>query len=287
MSAVSVVVADAATGRAPDPAVLEALASQTSDADEIVWVDGVGRDPAALGRVALVRAPHDSSRGDLYALGLERARHPVVALTDSTTRLEPGWRDALERSIADGATVVGGPVLPSPGRSARGDAGFLVEYGPHAVPPYTSATGDVSGNNVAYRREALASTPAGAVWKFAVNARLKRSGVTPVLAEDMRVTVLKDYRWSDLVRGRFRHGRQYGGHRAAGWTPVRRALAAVGCGALPALALARLARAVGPDRTLRHTLAMSAPLVLLALLSWSFGEAMGYLFGTGDVHGLV
>jgi hypothetical protein len=293
VTGLSVVVANGSSHGAPAGACAEALAAELDPgSDEVVWVaPGHGRPPAVPRlQVAHVAAPAGASRGDCYGLGLDRARGPVVVLTDTATVVAPGWRAALMTALADGADVVGGPVLPGaiPDGDRRGWAGFLVQYGPHAVPPYRSAAGDVAANNVAYRRHLLRPTSGegggGPVWKAELNAGLARRGVRPVLATGMRVTVARPYRWADLSAGQTAAGRLYGTLRSEGWSLPRRLAAAAAGAGLPALLLARLWRTVAPDPALRRHLVASFPMVAAALGAWSVGEARGYLRrdGTGE-----
>lgn len=263
---------------------LDCLARELEAGDQVVWVDAAGVGP--VHGVDDVVAGTRPSRGHLYAEGLLAARHPFVAFTDSATEVQPGWRSAAVTGLMTGGPVVGGPVLLRPNRPAITAACFFVEYGPHAVAPFTSASGDVSANNVAYRRAALDEVLGigEPLWKSAVNTRLAGHGEPPVLVDGMRVVSTKTYGWSGIGSDRFQSGRLYGTQRAATWSPRRRLVRAPACAALPCLAYARLARRIGADKDLRASFALCTPLVLMALTAWSMGEAWGYLMtdGTGD-----
>lgn len=276
-SPLSVVVAN----RTADPSyaalAVDALTHELVDEDEVVWVDAAGLDAAPHAAAAwLLRAPVGAGRGHCYGVGLSATRHDVVAFTDSSTVVERGWRTAAVAALERGATVVGGPVLPSTPRSMPAWAGFLVDYAAHALPPYASAIGDVAANNVAYRRSAL-PTDGRPVWKHEVNSELRSFGVHPVVAPGMRVTVHRGYGWSDLA-ARFRSGSFYATYRSKAWARWPRLVAGTGCSLLPVLALGRLYAIVRRDDVLRRKLLMSLPAVLLAVTAWSAGEAMGYLF---------
>lgn len=280
---ISVVVADA---RADAPTVsrhLAALRSELSADDQVVWVDVAGRPPEAAG-FTLVDAPPNCGRGQLYGLGLESARHAMVAFTDSRSELQPGWRAVAVKALGAGAKVVGGPVLPDRLHPLRTAAGFMVEYGPHAASPFHNARGDVSANNVAYAREALESvvSPGDPVWKSFVNERLASRGIAPVVLPDMRVTSIKRYGWHDLGCERAAQGRFFGSQRAARWSRARRVAAAAGCTGLPLLSYGRLWAQLRHDPRLRSPFIRCTPLVLVALASWSAGEAIGYLAGESD-----
>jgi len=279
VSSLSVIVANRARVADDIGPHVESLADELADDDEIVWVGAGGARPSRVAFTA-VSAPPRSGRGEMYRAGLDASRHPLVAFTDSATILQPGWRAAVLAGLQDGRRVVGGPVLPSRVRPLRTVAGFFVEYGPHAAPPFVNAEGDVSANNVAYRRAALVSAlePGEAVRKNFVNARLAGLGSPPRLVADMRVTSAKMYGWRDLGPVRLAHGRLYAALRAQSWSPSRRIIAAAGCFALPVVAYLRLAATVWREPALRRPFVLSAPIVFSALVAWSAGEADGYLF---------
>lgn len=278
MTPLSVIVANTS----PDPArggrAVSALLEQLAPCDELVWADSAGVDPPPVS--AIVRAPHGAPRGELYARALALAGAELVAMTDSTSMVRPGWRTAAVSGL-ERADVVGGPVFSAPNPDRLTTAGFFVEYGPHSAPPYLSASGDVAANNVAYRRAALDAvlTPHEQVWKSVVNERLRARGSAPALVVEMQVESLKTYSWSDLLAHRAAHGRLYASQRAVGWTVPQRAVAAAACAALPLLSYWRLAHRMGQDRAQMAKLVAVTPLVLAAQVMWSAGEALGYIAG--------
>ncbi|MGH9190244.1 MAG: hypothetical protein ACRD0Q_09470 [Acidimicrobiales bacterium] len=252
------------------------------DEDQIVWVDRAGLAWPASRAVTTVVAPPTASRGACYGLGFAEARNPLVAFTDSETVLDTGWRRAVEGAFArPEVAVVGGPVRPSPSPSPVTWAGFLVDYGAHSVAPFVSASGDVAGSNVAYRRTVLPPAPAP-IWKSSVNADLRAGGTRPVLSTGMGVTSSRQYRWRDLIEGRARAGAVYGAQRSAGWSPPLRLVAATGCVALPALGFLRLEARLRGDDVMRARLLRTCPGVAVALLAWSAGEAAGYVSGRSE-----
>lgn len=264
---------------------VEALGRELLPDDEVVWVDRTEAGPPHDARTAEARwrevlAEPTASRGRCYALGLAAASGPLVAFTDSTTIVQGGWRAAAFDAVSS-CPVVGGPVLPSEPKSRRDWAGFLVDYAAHAVPPYRSATGDVSGNNVAYRRESLPSD-AAELWKSQVNAGLAGRGVGACAVAGMCVRSARPYTWGDLVLGRARSGALYGTQRCLTWSRPRRLAAATGCLVLPAVAVGRTGRLLAHDRKLATRLAASLPVVLVAQIAWAIGEATGYLSRRGE-----
>jgi hypothetical protein len=250
-----------------------ALAAELGDGDEVIWV-GADPPPTSSHRAITVTS---GSRGVLYRAGLDAASCPFVAFTDASTLIQPGWRHAAVGALRDGALAVGGPVLPAATRPLRCVAGFAVEYGPHAVAPFSNATGDVAANNVAYERAELRRvlSPGEPVWKAAVDRRLAAGGQPAVIEERMRVVSTKSYGWTDLLGVRVHHGRQHGAQQALRQGRVRRLVHTVGSPIVPFVAYGRLARRIAPSRELRRPFLLASPLVLAALIAWSCGEATG------------
>jgi hypothetical protein len=250
-----------------------------SSTDTIVWIDRAGLLPKGENEVRVVpeTVSARSGRGEMYGRGLELARSDVIAFIDSSTVVQAGWRQALATACENGGRIMGGPLSPSLPRSMKSWAGFLVDYGVHAVSPFTSASGDVAGNNVAYVRSELNGLTTMPFFKTSVNRWLARREVQPVMVEGMRAVVTKTYGWRALTSDRFRHGREYSAQRRVEMGVVARLLRAGAGLGLPALLGLRLATRVLHDSKLGRHLLAAAPLVLAALMCWSAGEAAGYL----------
>lgn len=268
------------------PAVRALEAILDPAADEVIWVDQAGLRPAfSHVHTTYVAVPRGSGRGTANEAGLAAAQRPLVAFIDSTTVIAPSWRDAACLGLEAGAGVAGGPITAGRPRSALGWAGFLTFYGHGAVAPFLSASGDVHGINVAYRRTLLPST-ADRVLKTEINLGLRARGVRPSLMEGMRVTVLREFAWVDLTRVRFRSGALYATVRSAGWSSTERGAAAVACLALPLLSGVRLWTRVRAHRELGYRMLLTSPAVAVSLVSWSIGEAVGYLRHNGTDAGV-
>lgn len=285
-ASLALVMADTGASEHVAAQALDAACAQLREGDGLAWVSD-RRPPVEHAADAVwEHAPRDASRGELYGLGLEWASSTAcgaVAFTDSGTQLDCGWRSALDHALARGADVIGGPVVPGSGarpaarRTNASWAGFLVEYAAHAVPPYVSASGDFSANNIGYRLELVARYRGLPFWKSVVDRELRDEGHRLELAPSMIASSLRDYSSRDLTIGRWAAGRLYGSQIAPRWPARRRVLRALACLVLPAVRLLRLARSVHREPVLRSRLRRSAAVVAVAELAWSAGEACGYL----------
>jgi hypothetical protein len=167
-------------------------------------------------------------------------------------------------------------------------ARFLVEYGPHAISPFLSATGDLSANNIVYRTDVLRSVVRDdVVWKTVVNQRLRTSGIELVVLPDMSVEVAAHHGARSLFVDRMNAGRLYSSQAAVGATLVNRAARAVACLVLPLIICTRTIRAARRDRVLRTGLLGATPVILFAALAWSAGEAFGWVTGRPPRAGVM
>jgi hypothetical protein len=281
---VAFVVADTGTGAQVAAHAWVSACSQLRESDRIAWISDRAIPDASDSRCSWQVAAADMSRGELYGLGLTWASITscdVVAFTDSGTRLEPGWRCALEGALDAGTDVVGGPVVPGwisdePGRGAISWAGFLSEYAPHAAPPYVSATGDLSANNVAYRLGAVSHLGGHPFWKSVVDHRLRAAGHRLALAPAMVASSIRPYSTRDLTTARAAAGRLYGCQSGEAMSIARRVIRVAACAALPVVRLARVARAARRDPTLARAMRRALLGLVVAELAWSLGEAAGY-----------
>jgi hypothetical protein len=283
-SAVAFVVADTGTSADVANQAWCAAHSQLQPVDRIAWISDRSVPEATAAESAWQVAASGLSRGELYGLGLTWASTTtceIVAFTDSGTRLEPGWRDALEDALTGGADVVGGPVVPGwvsarPGRNLTSWAGFLAEYAPHAAPPYVSATGDFSANNVAYRLPLVSHLEGHELWKSVIDRSLRDAGCRLVLEEAMLAASIRPYSRRDLTRARAAAGRLHGCQAGATMSIGRRVLRVGACAVLPLVRLARVARAVRGDAALSRAWRRALLGLVVAEVAWSIGEAAGY-----------
>lgn len=283
-----IAVADVGATSGVARAALRSAMDQVDDDDAVLWLSASAPPGPVSG---WVRTAAGASRGDLCGEGLRWAMDGgmgAVAFTDSSTRLDPGWRAALDAELASGAVIVGGPVRPATlggqRRTDRSWAGFLVDYGPHAIPPFRSATGDLSANNVAYLLRVVQTRPTGAFWKSVVDPELRARGHRITVATGMVASSLRTYSARDLLARRT-DGRRYAAQIARHWSVSRRMVRLALCTSLPLVRLVRLVRRVRSDPELRSALRRSFALVACSEIAWSIGEAQGYALPRAVLRG--
>lgn len=285
---VSVVLLNACSRPQEVEAAVDALRSQLrADADEVVWADRAGLAPPSMATpVSVVRLVATADRGALTALGLATASHRIRAVTDTDTVVSSGWRDRVVLAGSrPGRRIVGGPVRPGRAETPASWAGFFLEYGPHAVAPFTSATGDVAANNVVYSAE-LAIEPDSPGWKSALHHQLRRSGAVVEIDASLAVMSTKTYATRELLGSRFSHGRHFAAGSTGSLSGRARIARTLAAPLVPLVSYGRLAARAWSDAGLRRPFVTATPIVLAGLVAWSAGEATGYISGSADGQGL-
>jgi hypothetical protein len=214
----------------------------------------------------------------LRRLGLERAKGEVVAFTEDSCRLGPGWAEAWRAEFEDdrvGAAT--GAVEHEPGGSAIDWAVFFFEYAPFLRIDQTRPR-RLAGNNFAVRRnEALAIGDGFELCESQVPCELAVRGREVVAVAGATVWHRRRFTLREAVRDRLATGFAYGRLRSG--SRRRRALIAL-AGPFVVLAQAvRLSATVFKVRRHLGTFLATLPLTLALVAAWSVGEWQGTLAG--------
>lgn len=267
--------------------LLEGLRAQTFGDFELILVNSSPGDGVA-GAVARLfpEAMYVESQTRLLPhaarnRGVEAARGEFLTFTDPDCRPEPAW---LERIVAEhrrGRRAVAGAMSVSP------DARWF-ERGVHLCKFWWALPGRAAGAawiapsaNASYARslwDEIGPFPQGFCGDAVLSWRATAAGSPPSFAPSAVV----EHRHPGGLRGlwseRVLRGREFGAERARyeGWSRRRLAVAAAASPILPALVLARAARAssrAGWASTFLSTL----PVQVAGQAGWSLGETRGFL----------
>lgn len=205
----------------------------------------------------------------------------AVLLIEDTTRLAPGWADALRTAFADvRVAAVGGTVQISPALPPRYRALGRLEYGRFDG---TRPDAHLPGNAFAVRlpdlRQVLAPGEGIVEHELEQRVRVRDRDRTVCAAPGLTAIYDGPDRHGARLSTRFGHGRLYGagrgGNRVSG---VARALLA-----MPVLSLraGRAACAAGPARQWLPEL----PWIVAMSTAWALGELTGQIAGRGNSEG--
>ena len=238
--------------------------------------------------VVFLSIPGDRPIAAVRAAAVRRARGRNLALLTPACRVQAGWLGML-RAALEVHPVVGGAVEPDArGWGIRDWAAFWCEYGHYLPPLPPGPASDLSGNNVAYRRQILVTSGAldqveglDSFWKAVAHRRLRAARVDLWVEPALIVRHEGRVVFGAFLRRRFDHGRCYAAGRIAD-EPGLRWRTAGAAPLLPALFTTRLYAGVWPKRRYQSRLLFATPLLWLLYLFWAVGELVGAVSGGGD-----
>lgn len=272
---------------------LSALAAQSGTvALEVIVADSsTDTTPEIVGtQFPWVRLLHFEEPLTIPALrgrGIAAAGGAVIAILDPFSIAAPDW--AAQVMGAHGRhhhLVVGGSVDLYRAESASYATWvlYLNEYGLFMSPVARGATWILPGSNLSYKRAALFDGLAPrypVFWKTHANSAIEGGGSALWLEPDVRVELNKPIPFVDFLRTRYHHGRCFAGMRVpeASWTA--RAVRAASTLLVPLVLMGRWTGGFWPKRRRRLRFVATIPAQLALFSVWAWGEALGYLRGTG------
>lgn len=233
--------------------------------------------------VRCLECPERKFAGEARNDGIALARGDIVAMTDADCVVAPDWIDAIVVAHDLPHPAIGGAIANGNPGSAVGWAGYLLEL--HQWMPSRPAgwMDDVGGGNMSYKREVFSRFGPFITGTYGSDTefhwRLAAAGHRVWFEPSIRVAHRNIERLGRLLAHEFEHGRSFGRVRTGGQRLSRTRRVAM-AGAFPliaALLAARTVRDAVADRESRRALWRVAPLLAVAHLAWSGGEAAGYL----------
>lgn len=270
---------------------LEALEKQRADVTmEVLVIVRNGAEvmeaiPRLFPDVRLIPVSVETTIPQMRATAFHAATGEAVAVIEDHVIVPPGWARQMLETLAQGKQVVAGSVENSATEKLIDWAAFLCEYS-HLIPPIPSGSVPwLTGNNVVYRRSILDShrdvVDAGR-WENYLHDTLKAEGVELFCRPEIVVGHKKHYTFGEYFTQRYYYARSYAGARVAGASLPKRLAFGLTAFALPPLLLYRTVTRILAKKKHVSTLVKSIPLISAFVVSWGFGEVIGYWFGAGD-----
>ena len=241
-----------------------------------------------LGPIATRRSVvTEAGRHELYdrrrSAGLEAATGALVAMLEDRGAPREDWAEAIVRLHATLPHAAIGGAIVNAGDCLLAWAVFFCDFGRYQ-PPFPAGPAEyLSDTNISYKRRALEATRE--LWReryheTTVHRALAVRGETLFLTAEMVVEQRRGVlRLGSLLAERFHWGRLFAHVRARELSTVRRIALAVLSPALPILLFARLLRSQLAKRASPTRFLLAAPVTAALLVTWSAGEAVGYLTG--------
>lgn len=270
---------------------LSALESQGGrDGVEIIVVDGSGDDTAEIvckrfPKVTLIRPPESLLTPQLWEIGISRSRGDVVAITTANCIPREDWIGQILKKHEAPYAGIGGAVENGRASGLIGWSIYFTRYSSYMLPFSEAAVKDFAGDNASYKRSALDScedSRRSGFWEPFVHAELVDKGFELLKTPDIVVYHKKSFTMSGFMKQRFVHGRQFGSSRASGVSGAVRAVYVVSSPLIPFVLLYRVARRVIVKNRYVTKFLLSLPVTALFFLSWTAGEAAGYIWKPND-----
>ncbi len=234
--------------------------------------------------VTVLRLPRESSLPRLLGTALTRATGEVIAITDATCVVDECWVSAILKAHEAPHPIIGGAVEPGGLKRLVDWAAYFCDYGQFMLPLTERAVSEVPGNNISVKRWVVArggQYVEKEFWKTYWCRRVQAEGLSLYAVPSIVVSYQKSFRLWPYLAHRFHNGRCFAGMRIQQLGRVGRGIYVAGSIVLPVLFCARILRAVLPKRRYLRQLLFSFPIIVLATVSWAFGEFVGYLAGPG------
>jgi glycosyltransferase involved in cell wall biosynthesis len=278
---------------------LDAILEQSeiaSSAIEIIIADCCLKEKTAewiekFPAIEFIEFPPKTSLAKLLGAGIACANGEIIAVTDSSCVVADDWISSITRAhAAEKSPVIGGAVEMSENGKLTDWAAYFCDYGEFMPPAPCGIAAVVPGNNFSVKRPALrvgAEFVAPEFWKTLWCRQLQSEGVELFSEPAIRVGWRKTYKLDSFLVRRFDQGRCFAGMRFAEQTFSKRIFYSVGSIFLPVVFLYRRAVPVFRRKKFVGKFILSLPIIVLAIVSWSVGEASGFLFGAGTSCGRV
>lgn len=270
---------------------LDALERQRADvALEVLVVDRLGESlrDSVRRRFPLVRVlevPPDATIPAMRAVAFREATAPSVAVIEDHVIVPDGWAKAMLAAQTPSTPVVAGAVENAATDRLVDWAAYLCEYS-HCTPPIPAGPAEwLTGNNVVYPRTLLdryrAVIESGG-WENRLHDAFKADGILLTCRPEIVVGHKMHYTVGLYMSQRYLYSRSYAGARMQGAAFAKRWAMGLASLALPPMLFWRTVSRIRAKGRHLGELARSLPLLVVFVVAWAAGEAVGCVAGPGD-----
>ncbi|MBK5298315.1 MAG: hypothetical protein JJE40_14250 [Vicinamibacteria bacterium] len=221
----------------------------------------------------------------LWKHGFDVTRGECVAFTLANCEVSEGWAREMLSALHAEAAGVGGPIECAPDLGLVDRAVYYLRYSAFLPSRVVDGlvSGEIPGDNAAYRHEALArhrDAIADGFFEVLFHVRLRRDGATLCMRRGAAARFWGGVSLRDAIRHRFAHGRHFGAWRVSegqrSWWQIGLAAPVV-----PFLLALRAAGRVVNSTARRWHFVSALPAFLVIASAWAAGEAFGAVRGAG------
>ncbi len=236
-------------------------------------------------QVSLIHHPEKMGVPELAAAAIAHSSGEIIALTDSLCVVDSGWIASILEAHKSQAPVIGGMVEMLDLTTATDWAAYFCEYGEFMYPLKSGVVTSLPGNNISFKRSALSignEFVKNKFWKTFWCQKLQTEGVELISDASILIYYTKRLELGSFLRRRFQNGRCFAGMRLIEFTIIKRIIYITGSLLLPLIFLYRIMSVIIAKNRHLKELILSLPVIVLAVIFWSWGETWGFLAGTGE-----
>lgn len=245
-------------------------------------IDNVSTLRTEFPRVRFLSLKGHRTYAELRALGVQKARGTIVALTEDHCTPSSDWCAQILKAHASRHAAIGGAVDKVTPDTTVNWALYLADYVRYMNPASEGFTNNLTDCNVSYKRSALDAI--SNVWKDefhepAVHRALQLRGECLWFSPNIVVWQHRSVSLGNALRDRYVFGRLFGSGRMASTSNLVRALYACIALLLPPVTVGRIARNVFQKRRCTLEFFRTIPTLVLLNTVWAYGEFVGYVTG--------
>jgi glycosyltransferase involved in cell wall biosynthesis len=257
---------------------------------EVIVADRCGNGLAGILRqkypwVKLIEAPTRTTIPQLRALAFQEASADVVAVLEDHCIVEKDWAQRMIEAQGGEYPVIGGAVENAACERLVDWAAFFCEYGQAIKPVPEGKVDTVPGNNVSYKRwvlEQFRQDLEAGEWDFVLHEHIKNGNIPLYSIPSITVYHKMSASLGWYILQKFHFARSYAGMRFVHSSWSQRILYGGGTILLPFMLTYRTVSCVWKKGRYHRELLLSFPMLMLLILTWGLGEAVGYIFGAGS-----
>lgn len=241
--------------------------------------------------VELLHFPQRKYCGDARNAGLAKARGRIIALIDADCTARENWAEEILKAHENNpAPAIGGAIANGNAEGVVGWAAYFCEFSAWMPGIPAGSRTDIAAANMSYKREIFDRCglfiPGTYCSDTEFHWRLAREGLSLHFNPAIQVSHRSISSLGRLLRHEFQHGRSFARVRVAAqcFTRAKRASYTLFFGLIAAKLFLQITARNGKNAVYRKFFFISLPLILLALIAWSAGEAFGY-FRPGNSSG--
>lgn len=236
-------------------------------------------------QVRFMDFPKRLSIPELRAIGMSQAKGDIITITEDHCIPREDWYIEILKAHESSYAVIGGAVENGSVDRIVDWAAYLCEYS-GVMPPIPHGEVDgIAGNNASYKRcvlEKMSEIVKKNYWEFFLHEEMKKTGLKFLSVPTIVVQHKKEFDFLYFLCQRFHYSRSFAGMRNAGVSFLKRIFYILSSPFLPPLLLFRISFQVLKKRRHLREFSLSLPLLMIFMVSYAFGEFVGYLSGPGD-----